>query len=605
MRLHFIIVFFSLLGFVLQAQNDSITTLDEVKINGYLNPKPDRYLPKDDDYIYGSSSSTDILRRAFNLYFKETGKGMVSSLRVRGTGASHTAVHWNGIPINSKLNGQTDFNTLLLKSYDAVSLKKNGGSTELGSSAIGGAINLTNNYEFNKGFAGQIYSEFASFQTFNNFITAQYSTQKNVLSVSYESLISKNNYPYLNYDITNENAEVNLYSLNLSDAYTLGKYSYVYFNALINSSDRNTSRNIFSPSNAKLINNNNFYLLGWNYNKNDIKINIKSALTQEKYLYYFNKTNRDHVSDNRNNSFVNQLDVAYKYSKNINFLGGTSVNLMRADGSNIGQPVTNEYAGFIKLNHRINNRLNYTLGTRKTWSNRYEIPLVWSSDIQFRMTKGLYLQGSMSTNFKTPTFNDLYWEPGGNTALKPESSFNTEMSLYWRHKIGFIKLTGFSIDSKNLIQWRPGEQMIWQPINISAALSNGFEFNSKTEFKLTPHLNISLTFDYNYIKAIDKKSHYRLMYVPEHSFNSELLCSYKDWSLGVNEQKSGLVYTTSDESKTLKGYYLTHIVLRKEFFYQRLSANFKVNNLFNTYYEITESRPMPNRNYSISINFKF
>ncbi|MEM7382106.1 MAG: TonB-dependent receptor, partial [Bacteroidota bacterium] len=47
---------------------------------------------------------TSLLAFNSNIYFKENGLGMVSSPSFRGTNASHTAVVWNGININSQMN---------------------------------------------------------------------------------------------------------------------------------------------------------------------------------------------------------------------------------------------------------------------------------------------------------------------------------------------------------------------------------------------------------------------------------------------------------------------------------------------------------------------
>jgi outer membrane cobalamin receptor len=37
------------------------------------------------------------------------------------------------------------------------------------------------------------------------------------------------------------------------------------------------------------------------------------------------------------------------------------------------------------------------------------------------------LKLNLSRNFRIPTFNDLYWEEGGNRDLKPESSYQAEI----------------------------------------------------------------------------------------------------------------------------------------------------------------------------------
>ena len=95
---------------------------------------------------------TSLLAFNSNIYFKENGFGMVSSPAFRGTNASHTAVVWNGININSQLNGQVDFNTINPFNYSSVAIRSGGGSVQFGSGAIGGSVHLNNDLRFEKHF---------------------------------------------------------------------------------------------------------------------------------------------------------------------------------------------------------------------------------------------------------------------------------------------------------------------------------------------------------------------------------------------------------------------------------------------------------------------
>ena len=83
-------------------------------------------------------SLTNLLNFSTGIYFKENGLGMVSSPSFRGTTAQQTAVIWNGININSQLNGQTDFNTITTSDFNSISVRAGGGSSLYGTSAIGG-----------------------------------------------------------------------------------------------------------------------------------------------------------------------------------------------------------------------------------------------------------------------------------------------------------------------------------------------------------------------------------------------------------------------------------------------------------------------------------
>src|SRR5690625_701661 len=72
-------------------------------------------------------SLTQLLNFNSNIYFKESGAGMVSSPSFRGTTASQTVVLWNGININFKTTGQTDFNIINVRGFDHIEIKSRGG----------------------------------------------------------------------------------------------------------------------------------------------------------------------------------------------------------------------------------------------------------------------------------------------------------------------------------------------------------------------------------------------------------------------------------------------------------------------------------------------
>ena len=85
-------------------------------------------------------SLTQLLNFNSNIYFKESGAGMVSSPSFRGTTASQTVVLWNGININSQTTGQTDFNTINVRGFDQIKVKAGGGNVAEINSSVGGVF---------------------------------------------------------------------------------------------------------------------------------------------------------------------------------------------------------------------------------------------------------------------------------------------------------------------------------------------------------------------------------------------------------------------------------------------------------------------------------
>src|SRR6218665_2966863 len=159
LKKQFLLMSFFLCQF-LCAQNDSIIKLSEVSISDVQLKKfsnSQSVLQLNDSIIRKNAVSlTGLLNYNSVVYFKENGLGMVSSPSFRGTTAQQTAVIWNGININSQLNGQTDFNLLNTRDFSSISIKAGGGSVIYGSSAIGGSVHLNNEPDFIPGITNNV-----------------------------------------------------------------------------------------------------------------------------------------------------------------------------------------------------------------------------------------------------------------------------------------------------------------------------------------------------------------------------------------------------------------------------------------------------------------
>ncbi len=588
-------------------QEIPIYTIDEVTIVGFsTNYQVGFNVSQLSDSILKNSKNSliEILNENFNLYFKQQGYGMTASLSLRGTGASHTGVYWNGIPINSNLNGQTDFNTILPKSFNTISLRKSGGSVLLGSGAMGGAINLQNNFDFNPKTTLNISAEAGSYQTYSSFVQAQYNTLKNSLSLGFGNRISENNYPYLGTDLVNENGQLNLKSFHLNESVKWGNNSQIYFKILLNFSDRNTSRTLYAVNNAKLVYDQQNALLGWNYSKINWSNDIKVARIYEKYHYIFNKTTPELFSQNLSEKYLAYYDTKFNISKKINLFSGISAEYLEGKGTDILNQVQQKGTFYMLFNHNILENFKYNLSVRKEWSNQFTIPIIFSIETFLKLNNNHLLKGNFSTNFRTPTLNDLYWSPGGNPYLKPEKSQQIEMNYTWFNTSYKVVFSIFNISSSDLIQWQPNASGYWNPVNIQKVRSRGIELEMgkkwyKNVWNTEAKINFSLT------QSENRENSHQLMYVPYLMANAQWSTQYKDWNLHWFQLYNGAVYTTTDQSAVLSHFWVTDISLNKQIFHSKISSTFKVNNLFNRFYEVIDGRPMPNRNYSLSINFNF
>ncbi|HEY4786712.1 MAG TPA: TonB-dependent receptor, partial [Bacteroidales bacterium] len=111
---------------------------------------------------YSTSNLAQVLGAYSQVQINSYGLGL-SNPSIRGTGSSHTAVLWNGFNLQDLLNGGVDCALLPINFFDDIKVQYGGCSALYGSGAIGGAIHLINNLDFDKGFNTTITSGYGSF----------------------------------------------------------------------------------------------------------------------------------------------------------------------------------------------------------------------------------------------------------------------------------------------------------------------------------------------------------------------------------------------------------------------------------------------------------
>jgi iron complex outermembrane receptor protein len=94
---------------------------------------------------------------------KYGGEGSYSLLRIRGSNANQVNIYLNGIPLNFAAYSEVNLSDLHIFNYHSIEITKNGSSTGLTGSSIGGSVNLIPEFELKK---NQIYFQGGSYKTF-------------------------------------------------------------------------------------------------------------------------------------------------------------------------------------------------------------------------------------------------------------------------------------------------------------------------------------------------------------------------------------------------------------------------------------------------------
>lgn len=586
------------------AQLDSIQYLEEVILQDTkLKDFSEGYkLLKIQDSILrrNSTSLTDVLLFNSSIYFKENGYGMVSSASFRGTNAAHTAVVWNGIAINSVLTGQTDFNTISPILYDDITVRSGGGSTQYGSGAIGGSVHLNNDLQFKKKNESQFLLGFGSFSSLNGIVKTLHATKNNYLDVGVHFVSSQNDYKFIGKNKRNTNGEFSKLSANTNLGHRFKKNT-ISFHSNYYYGNRNFSSSLTTSSkdNYKDISSKN--LLSWSYASKQLSSTLKAAHLFEKYRYFPDKE-KPLFFHGKATTLLGNYTLDYKLSKKIR--ASTIVNYTNivGKGSGINNRSRNTLATILLLKYQISHKLVYNLNVRKEYLNGFDNPLLFALDANYKANDWYTCTANASKNYRVPSFNDLYWETGGNKDLQPETSLQAEIGNLFSFKKIIISVNGFYIKSIDLIQWRPNQNNIWTPINISEVTNYGLESKAMLQKNINKHF-FQIQANYSYTKAINLEKNKQLIYVPFHKATGILNYRIENFSAYFQALFNGKVFTTTDNKTEIPSYFVSNLGVSYDLKHI-MTIGFKANNIFNRYYENVAYRPMPNRNLQLFIKFK-
>ena len=549
-------------------------------------------------------SLTDVLRFNSFIYFKENGLGMVSSPSFRGTSASHTAVIWNGININSQLNGQVDFNAISVNSYDHITVRSGGGSVLFGSGAIGGTIHLDNLIQFSEQNQHEILMNYGSFNTKHISYDFVKSSVQSFINIGVGANSSENDFKYLESKLTNENGDYSNFNFDVNYGYKINKkhqlklYSSSFFG------DRNLSRTLNAPSNDAYKDINSKNLLEWNFS-----ISPKEMITSrvsyifEKFKYFDNNQNKAIFSDGKIQRKIAQIDYNNSISRKFKLNAIIGFEAVSASGSSFASNTRNILSGVVSLNHQLTKNLSYGLQFRKDFQNDFESPFLYSFGIEQKITENYTLSFNTSKNFRIPTFNDLYWQPGGNINLKPEDSYQFEIGNTIRFQKISFQVNGFYIKSSDLIQWVPNQSGVWSPTNTDETRNVGIELSANYKTSIKDHF-IAINANYSFTDAKDIETNQQLISVPKNRLNGLVNYQHKNWSTYYQLLFNDDVHFLVD---TIPSFQVSNVGV--EYQLSRVQNKPKVGlviyNIYNTKYQNTLNRPMPGINFQLTTTLNF
>ena len=628
--------------------NDSTQTIDEVVVKGFRVPgnvlasTPIQTLSHTDMERLGIHDMGDALKRFAGVQVKDYGGvGGMKTVNIRGLGAGHTGVTYDGVQVGDCQSGQVDLSRFTLDNVSLVSLQI-GQEDNIYQSAkaytSAGLINISTlqgvsdrkphlTTTLRTGSYGLFSPSLRYHQQFSRLGIGAYTSYERADGVYWFTL--KNGIKTIherrnNSDIKTWRGELNM-SYQLTDKQTLQWKAYgftsnrglpgavIYDNTY--SAERLKDKNVFTQMLYENRFSNRIRMKAaakWNYawsRYSDIPASGYKEDTYRQNETYLTATLWTNPLQGLN------LSVAQDYAHN--HLSMTLPKAANPTRNSLWTALAANYqTGPFSVNASLLATNIYERVKQGNASNGFH-RLSPAFSMQWRCLQDFRLRFGYKDIFRTPTLNELYYTGIGNRHLNPEKSRMWNLGTTYSHTFNRTLLLSLTADGyfgnvTDKIIAVP-KMFYWQMMNAGKVRQLGLDVSTNIEKRWGNDWTVSATGSYSLMKATDISDptavYYRnqIAYTPRHSGSASVLLHTPWLDFSYNVLVMGERYTLSYNipDNRMKPFADHSITLSQEFNInkQQLRVQFDVRNLGNKNYEVVRFYPMPGTNWRLSVSW--
>ena len=594
----------------------------------------------------GTLQVSDVLKYFSGATVKDYGGvGGLKTVSVRGLGASHTAVAYDGIIITDNQTGQIDLGKFSGSQAESVRMVSGPDNDMLQPAALAAQAAVisvnTGRPQLNDNKAqGYAQVKSGSFRTKNIQGGADFKAgSHNTVSLQAEWLKTLGNYPYTQYNgadsrtLRRDNSDVRRLRTEAALFTDLSDKSAITARAYWFQSEQGLPANILYNENAareRLWNRNGFVQSTLTSALNDrltLQVSAKYGVTYTRYLDP-KVSNTQGKTDNRYTEQEGYLSgvALYRLADHLSASLGIDGRLSNLDGNGADQAQPTRYTlnstAAVKYSSErltLTGRLNHVATKEKTLlrqaaeSYNHLSPTAGLNWLAVPAA-GLHLRASFSNTFRLPTFNDLYFEQIGRRDLRPERASVTSAGIVIENEIGAFAYSvyadAYNSNVKDRIMAVPGKNTaVWMMKNIGRVTTHGLE--TGLEIRTSDGLvRPALLVSYTYQRSMDKSDsnsttwNHQLPYTPRHSASAVTWIETPVVNASCNLLYSGEYYCNgyNGPEYRMPSYYELGCSLWKTFCMKGVSLSLKAEciNLTDSRYELVRNYPMPGRQFRVS-----
>ncbi|MDR2426714.1 MAG: TonB-dependent receptor [Endomicrobium sp.] len=550
----------------------------------------------------------ELLAQEMGVFYKTNGTaGDMPTIFMRGAANSaRTLVLIDGRRVNDGSSGAANFTAISTLMIERIEIIRGAGSAVYGTGAFGGVINIITKTAKAKSPDANVGFSYGSDKTLNPYTAVQYYNDKAAV------LLAGSAYQTEGYRKNSDYKGTNLLfngALNLTDKQSISLSANSY------DSDFGYPGSTIWLDPGRRKDHNEYIKADYNLNFDDKKLRL--SIYHSDSSSYNDSTNLQDYGlglidyGDHSKTFNKTEGVQADFIWNSFLFGAESVNELYNTQNTIDGGITSGKLNVDKNRNTtaVYSQWNGVLGKfRIIPSIRYDYNSVYggvftpSISAVFNISQYFKLSANGGKVWRSPSFNDLYSQWGGNPNLKPEEGISGDIGFEFTTNKISAAVTSYYIDSDNLIISNANTNYI--PENIDKAKQYGVEFGAGVI--ITKWLNINL--NYTYLNAENNSKDYDgkiLQYSPKHTINSYLnIKPLNNLTLSAVVSYKDKYYEDSGNTVENNGFAILDLNVHYKAT-DTLSFWIKGFNIANADYQIVNGYPMPGTTVYTGVDFKF
>lgn len=511
--------------------------------------------------------------------------GGLTTFLHRGMGNRHMPILWEGVNLQSTLNGSSDLSLIPSRIFDGTRFFTAGNLALIGNNGMSGTIELG---RLNMISPLNISIGVSTLQNYSFTLLTAMNTKKYKSSVGVEAAMDKNLFYYKFQNRNNQRAATDFKKINFvyHGNYLPGKNQSLSFDLWLQQAGRIIPMSITAAPVLQAQNDANLRL------KFGHAVYFRSSVLKTSMAYLHEKINFTAPGiDSKSKLYIYNGKLEYYDHKQSYY----SSIIWRSDVAvaNFYNDVKKRGTAQLKFSKNVS-RGNYfsQYAIRQDLVNGEWMPVSLTIVQKYKV-----LQLQVNRNYTLPGFNDLFWPTGGNTQLKVEKSWMGELKAEMQLGTFNLNCSVYGNHVRNWIQWVPQATGLWEAINQKTVFSRGMDIQIGRQFNRNQwHFTSEIQYSYNQTHAL---SHYtnvnligkQLIYIPGHKLNGTIQSRYRNHQWQLSYFYTGKRFDTPDHSHALPRIHLVNAA------YSYQCSPFKysllLQNVLNTSYNLINFFPMP------------